>query len=162
HLARRPAPCDTRGRSFRGGGLRTSPSTTAVPMIDSTRDPQATLTYEPTAATARAAAPGFPGYENLEVPGRGGMGAVCLARDTRLGRVVALKVLLAGDQAGEEDLARFKTETEAVARMQHPHIVQIFEVGEHQGRAFCALEYVGGGSLAQRLRPSGCPTPLPA
>jgi WD40 repeat protein len=126
-------------------------------MHDPTPDLQATVTYHSAVAPARPETPSLPGYEVLELVGRGGMGLVYRARDTRLDRLVALKVLLAGAGAGDEDLARFKTEAEAVARMQHPHIVQIFEVGEHEGRAFCALEYVGGGTLARRL----AATPLP-
>jgi WD40 repeat protein/serine/threonine protein kinase len=93
----------------------------------------------------------MPGYEILGVLGRGGMGVVYQARQVQLKRLVALKMIRAGDQAGDELLSRFATEAQAVARLQHPHIVQIYEVGEHHGRPFCALEFVSGGTLAARL-----------
>src|SRR2546421_12007988 len=67
-------------------------------------------------------------------------------------------MVLAGEHAGSEELARFRTEAEAVARLQHPNIVQIYEVGEQDGRPYCSLEFVDGGSLAQKLQG----TPLPA
>src|SRR5262249_29128757 len=70
---------------------------------------------------------------------------------------VALKMILSGGHASEEDLARFKTEAEAVARLQHPNVVQIYEVGEHQGRSYLVLEFVDGGSLDRKL--GGTPQP---
>jgi uncharacterized protein (DUF433 family) len=91
------------------------------------------------------------GYELLGELGRGGMGVVYKAKHLALKRLVALKMILAGEYAGAETLARFRAEAEAVAALQHPGIVQIFEVGEHDGRAFFALEYCDGGSLARRL-----------
>jgi len=76
------------------------------------------------------------------------MGVVYKARDTRLDRVVALKMILAGDQAGDEARDRFLDEAKAVARLQHPNIVQVFEVGEHNGCPFCALEFCPGGAMS--------------
>jgi serine/threonine-protein kinase len=108
------------------------------------------------------AAPGelplVPGYEILAELGRGGMGVVYKARQVKLDRVVALKMVLSGEHAGRAELARFRIEAEAVARLQHPNIVQVFEVGEAGGRPFFSLEFCPGGSLAERLRG----TPLPA
>jgi serine/threonine protein kinase len=100
--------------------------------------------------------PHIPGYEILGVRGHGGMGIVYQARQVQLDRPVALKMILSG--ALPNDRARFKVEAEAVARLQHPNIVQIFEVGEHGGRPYLVLEWVAGGSLAEHL--GG--TPLPA
>src|SRR5262249_51142581 len=83
--------------------------------------------------------------------GRGGMGAVYRARDSRLNRTVALKVLTAASQADPDHLARFRLEADAAARLQHPGIVQLFEFGEHHGRPFLVLELVPGGPPPARL-----------
>jgi WD40 repeat protein len=85
------------------------------------------------------------------------MGVVYRARDVKLNRLVALKMILAGGHAGEAELARFRREAEAVAQLQHPHIVQIHEIGEQDGLPYFALEFVAGGSLADRL--DGTPLP---
>jgi tetratricopeptide (TPR) repeat protein/tRNA A-37 threonylcarbamoyl transferase component Bud32 len=98
-----------------------------------------------------------PGYEILGVLGRGAMGVVYKARHVKLNRLVALKMILTGAHAGASELARFHTEAEAVARIQHPNIVQIYEVGEHNSLPFFSLEYINGGSLLQKI--SGKPQP---
>jgi serine/threonine protein kinase/tetratricopeptide (TPR) repeat protein len=92
-----------------------------------------------------------PGYDILEELGRGGMGVVYKARDRRLQRLVALKMVLAGSHVGQAGLARFRAEAEAVAKLLHSNIVQIYETGEHEGRPYFSLEYVDGGNLAQRM-----------
>src|SRR5262249_5840901 len=94
--------------------------------------------------------PQVAGYEVEAVLGRGGMGIVYKARHPALKRTVALKMLAAGHPHPAEQ-ARFRAEAEAVARLQHPNIVQIHEIGEADGRPFFALEYVAGGSPAERL-----------
>ncbi len=107
------------------------------------------------AGAAGSASPGpiprITGYEILDELGRGGMGVVYRARQIGLNRFVALKVILAGGHAGIAQIERFRAEGEAVARLQHPNIVQIHDVGEQEGRPFFALELVEGGSLARRL-----------
>jgi serine/threonine protein kinase len=99
----------------------------------------------------------FDDYEIWEEIGRGGMGVVFKARQRSLDRVVALKMIRAGDYATEEDRKRFLSEAHAVARLQHPNIVQIYEIGETDGQPFLSLEYVDGSSLARSL--SGIPLP---
>src|SRR5262249_12150643 len=90
--------------------------------------------------------------------GRGGMGVVYKARQLGLDRIVALKMILTGSRAGPKDLARFRAEAAALARLQNPNIVQIYDVGETGSRPYFVFEFVAGGSLAQYLR--GTPQPV--
>ena len=96
--------------------------------------------------------PVLPGYDIVAELGRGGMGVVYKARQTGLNRLVALKMILAGPHARPKDLARFRQEAEAVARLHHPNIVQIHDIGEADGIPYLVLEYVEEGNLVQRLR----------
>src|SRR5947209_5231255 len=89
-------------------------------------------------APAGQAAPAVPGYEVLEELGRGGMGVVYKARRLDAQRLVALKVIRDGALAGAEGRARFRIEADAVARLRHPNVVQVYEVGEHAGVPYFA------------------------
>ena len=101
--------------------------------------------------------PAPPGYEIICELGRGGMGVVYKARQVNLNREVALKMLLRGSDPGSNEAARFRAEAEAVARLHHPHIVQVHDIGEHGGQLYFALEYMEGGGLNRKL--AGRPQP---
>jgi tRNA A-37 threonylcarbamoyl transferase component Bud32 len=105
----------------------------------------------PTTPHEQLPLPQVPGYQVESVLGRGGMGVVYRARHLKLNRTVALKTLLAGAYAGPAERARFQREAEAVAGLCHANIVQVFEVGEHQGQPYFTMELIDGGSLAHKL-----------
>ena len=94
-------------------------------------------------------------YDVLRVLGRGGMGVVCRARDRLLGRDVALKLMHSGVLASDEELRRFRTEAEAVARLRHPNLVSIYEAGDSDGQAYYTMSLAEGGTLAQKLADQG-------
>lgn len=120
-------------------------------VSNTTRTGEAASTRDPASNPVEPALPHFAEYEILGVLGRGGMGVVYQARDRNLKRLVALKMILAGPHASREQYERFQTEAEAVARIDHPNIVQIYGIGEHNNLPYFSLEFVDGGSLQQRL-----------
>jgi WD40 repeat protein/tRNA A-37 threonylcarbamoyl transferase component Bud32 len=134
----------------------------AARALDALSDP-VVAAYRESALAAPLAEPAAPpervgDYEILEELGRGGMGVVYKARHLKLQRVVALKMLLGGSFVTSEERARFRIEAEAVARLRHANIVQIYEVGEHEvdaglPRPYFTLEFAAGGSLAGRGQP---------
>ncbi len=129
------------------------------------RDPASTLGVVGSAGTAEGPGPDparggsrktpslpeVAGFEMLGEIGRGGMGVVYLARDVRLNRQCALKMIRGGSLAGPRDTARFLAEAETAARLRHPNVVQVYGLGEWQGLPYLELEYLDGGSLADRL-----------
>jgi serine/threonine protein kinase/Tfp pilus assembly protein PilF len=101
--------------------------------------------------TPLSALPTIPEYEIQSILGRGGMGIIYKAQHLKLNRTVALKMLLTGSYASQKELARFVREAESVAALRHPNIVQVYDIGEVNGHAFYTMEYVRGGSLAEKL-----------
>jgi tetratricopeptide (TPR) repeat protein len=126
----------------------------SVPMTGVAGDWPPTADDEETLPAGRTVA----GCEVLGVLGRGGMGVVYRVRQPGLNRDIALKMIQAGADASSTATTRFHTEAEAVARLQHPNIVQVFQVAEHDGLPCLLLEYVPGGTLAREL--DGTPWPV--
>ncbi len=115
-------------------------------------------TMPPSAAVPAFAKPQVAGYEIRGVLGVGGMGVVYKAWQPRLDRFVALKMIRAGASARPEDIVRFESEAKAVAAIEHANIVKIHDIGEHEGLPYFSLEYLAGGSLAQKI--GGKPQPF--
>jgi serine/threonine-protein kinase len=95
--------------------------------------------------------PTLPGYEVTEILGRGGVGVVYKAMHQRLNRPVAVKMLLSGQHASPDELERFLREAEAVAKLHHPNVVDLYDVGEVEGKPYFTMEFIEGGSLAHKL-----------
>jgi hypothetical protein len=133
--------------------VSSTPETVSACVMPVPGDVTAAVPPSPSAPATHTSAGSdhVPGYEVLGELGRGGMGVVYKAWQVGLNRPCALKMILAGDHAGEDDLARFRTEAEAIARLQHPNIVAVFEVGQHGGKPFFSLEFCAGGSLDRKL-----------
>lgn len=133
------------------GSLAPTEVPSLIAPLPAARDPSSS------SGRMRAAPLRIGNYEVVTELGRGGMGVVYLARHRELDRFVAIKMLLAGEYATDESVRRLHTEAEAVARLQHPNVVQIYDVGEHDGQQYLVLEYVEGGSLARSI--AGKPQP---
>jgi hypothetical protein len=117
-------------------------------------DPEAATWPHPASTCSPAPIPAprtFGEYELLGEIGRGGMGVVYKARQVALDRLVALKMVLRGEFAGEEDLQRFRAEAEATARLQHPGIVRVHDVGEIDGKLYYSMDFINGPSLSKQL-----------
>lgn len=110
--------------------------------------------------SARHSGPSIPGFRIHDMLGHGGMGVVYKATQVKLQRTVALKMMLSGQAAGSRELVRFLAEVEAMARIDHPHVVRIYESGDIDGKPYFAMELLTGGSLNDRLAQQGRLTPI--
>src|SRR5262249_16347588 len=148
---RRQAGDEPRGDDYRGRLPDLDPKWLATVLMPDgpERPPQGPADIRPRHSAMKSVP--VPAYHVLPLLGSGGMGVVYRARQLKLNRVVALKMIQGGPHTGPRALQRFQREAEAVAQLQHPNIVQIHEVGEHDGQPYLALEFVSGGSLDRYL-----------
>jgi serine/threonine-protein kinase len=160
-LGESPEPSEYRRRFPRHEGLIDSIFARFVPQCQVTREghPESleiTGWEGPHSGSAASLPPDsfpkLPGSEILSELGRGGMGVVYLARQIRLNRLCALKITLPGGHDGAEFRVRFLAEAETIARLRHRNIVQIYGMGDHDGRPYFEMEYIEGGSLAPAAR----------
>lgn len=125
-----------------------SPPTASESIEAPTIAPSSTV---PSASSGPSTQESFSKYEIIEEIARGGMGVIYKARDSKLNRIVALKMILSGRFSSADEMQRFQIESEAAAKLDHPGIVPVFEAGQHDGQAFLAMKYIGNGSLASRI-----------
>lgn len=143
-----PIPITARGES--------KPAKQAAPFAGN-QPKAAPATERKHAGTPGAASSPIEGYEILGVLGRGGMGIVYKARQTKLDRVVALKMVLSGAHASRTDRERFLSEARAVAQLKHPNILQIHDVGERNEQPYFSLEFLEGGTLQDKMEKYALP-----
>jgi WD40 repeat protein len=157
-LNRFPQLGDELRRQFDSGPGQANTLRSLAPAAEGVADTPSAETWKSSPPAAGAGSrPAIPGYRLLERLGKGGMGVVYRARQFQPPRLVALKMILTGEESSEAERARFRREAAAIARLNHPHIVQIYEAGEHEGHPFFSLELLDGGSLDAHA--AGTPQP---
>jgi eukaryotic-like serine/threonine-protein kinase len=155
HAQASTAPFESGGATIDGPSNGDRGKSLSYDLDSQLEDPMTTL--PPGVEERQPGGPRIAGFELLDVLGVGGMGIVYKARQLRLDRFVALKMIRSGAGASPDDLARFDAEARAVAAIDHPNIVQIFEIGEHDGLPYFSLEFLAGGTLAKKI--GGKPQP---
>jgi len=128
----------------------------ASPTVSSADPPIAeTVTFAPATKGGKPASKSFGDYEIIALIAEGGMGVVYKARQTKLNRIVALKMIKSGELADEEQVERFYSEAKAAAKLDHPGIVPVYEVGKQNGQHFFSMAFVAGTSLRERVKNDG-------